>query len=132
MKKINYKSIGLFILGIIISYLLIYILTPEDFFKSPMYMLLPIIGFGFMFYFTRYVMNYVKMNNKIYFLIIFVIVGVFSYYIAIFFFYWNVINLNNLPMSELFKFIFSNHNLFLTSAFLGYLIGSVFGIAASE
>jgi len=132
IKKINFKAIGLFVIAIILSYLLIYILSPGDFFKSPMYMILPIIGFMGMFYITRYIMEYVKMDNKIYFLLIFLVVGVISYYIAIFFFYWNVIRLNDMPMIELFSFIFKDHKLFLTSAFLEFLVASAFGIVASK
>lgn len=131
-KKIkeNYKAILLFIIAIAISYTLIYIVTPGDFFKSPMYMILPIVGFFGFFFTSKYFMEYMQIKSKYKFSLLFVIVAVFSYYLAIFFFYWNIIVLNDLSAKELFKFVFQNYNLFLTSAFLEFIISSAFGIVA--
>ncbi|MDD4049488.1 MAG: hypothetical protein PHX47_00595 [Candidatus ainarchaeum sp.] len=132
MKKINYSLISWFVITIIISYLLIYFITPSDFFKSPMYMLLPIVGFFGMYYFTEYTLKYMEIKNKYNLLIIFLIVGIISYFLAFFFFYWNIINLNNLPMKELFKFIFNNYDFFFKSAFLEFIISGAIGIIASK
>jgi len=132
MKKINYSLIIWFVITIIISYLLIYLITPGDFFKSPMYMLLPVVGFFGMYYFTEYVLKYMALKNKYHLLIMFVIVGIVSYFLAIFFFYWNIINLNDMPMKELFKFLFNNYDLFFKSAFLEFIISGAIGIIASK
>ena len=130
--KFNIKAIILFILAIAITYAMIYIITPGDFFKSPMYMLLPIVGFLGVFFITSYVMDYMHIKNKYYFMLIFLAVGIVAYYLAILFFYWNIIRLNNLPAKELFKFVFTNYNLFLTSAFLEFLVAGAIGILATE
>lgn len=130
--KFNIKAIILFVLAIAITYTMIYFITPGDFFKSPMYMLLPIIGFLGMFFITTYVMDYMHLKNKYYFMLIFLAIGIVGYYLAIFFFYWNIIRLNELPMKELFKFVFTNYKLFLTSAFLEFLVAGSIGILATE
>lgn len=132
MIKINYKTIIFFIIAIAIVYAGIYFLNKEDFFKSPMYMVLPIIGFLGMYYTTKYFMDFMHIKNKYYFGLIFLIIGIIAYYLAIFFFYWNIILLNDIPFSELFKFVFTNYNLFITSAFTYFLIASFFGIIATE
>lgn len=131
LKKYH-KAIILFLIGMFLSYALIYMLTPSDFFKSPMYMILPIVGFFGMYLISKYLIDYMKIKNKYYFALIFIAVGVVSYYLAVFFFYWNIATLNNLEMKELFKFVFQNKNLFLTSAFLEFLIGGIFGILAID
>jgi hypothetical protein len=131
LKKYH-KAIILFIVGIFLSYALIYMLTPSDFFKSPMYMLLPIVGFFGMFIISKYLIDYMKIKNKYYFALLFIGIAIVAYYLAIFFFYWNIVVLNNLEMKELFKFVFQNQNLFLTSAFLEFIIGGVFGILAID
>jgi len=130
--KINLKAIMWFVISIIVTYAMIYLLTPGDFFKSPMYMLLPIVGFLAMFYMTEYIMNYVSLKNKYVLLASFVVIGLLAYYLAIFFFYWNIINLNNIPASQLFSFVFGNTSLILTTAFLEFIVAGAFGIIASK
>ena len=130
--KFNLKAIIWFLIAIIVTYAMIYLLTPGDFFKSPMYMLLPLVGFFVMFYITEYIMKYIHLKNKYVFLGIFIILGIISYYLAIFFFYWNIIALNNIPAKELFKFVFGNTSLILTTAFLEFIVAGAFGIIASK
>jgi hypothetical protein len=130
--KINLKAIIGFIIAIGLSYLLIYILTPADFFKSPMYMLLPIVGFLGMFYFSKYIMDYVQIKNKYYLVIAFLVVGVVGYYLAIIFFYWNIAILNDIALKEILKHIFQNQSLLLKSAFLEFLISGAIGIIAHK
>ncbi len=130
--KFNLKAIIWFLIAIIITYGMIYLLTPGDFFKSPMYMLLPLVGFFVMFYITEYIMKYIHLKNKYIFLGIFIVLGIIAYYLAIFFFYWNIITLNNIPAKELFKFVFGNTSLILTTAFLEFIVAGAFGIIASK
>jgi len=132
IKKIDYKMVIWFVVSLIVSYLLIYLLTPGDFFKSPMYMLLPIVGFFGMYMITEYAQKYMHIKNKYYFILIFLLVGIIAYYLAIFFFYWNIIRLNDLPIKELFKFMIQNYKMLFSSAFLGFLISGAFGTIASK
>ncbi len=130
--KFNLKAIMWFVIAIGTSYLLIYFLSPNDFFKSPMYMILPIVGFLGMYFFSKYLIDYMQIKNRYYFALIFLIVGIVSYYVAIFFYYWNIILLNNIPISELFNVMFSNPKLFLSSAFLEFLFAGTLGVIASK
>ncbi len=130
--KIDLKAVMWFLIAIGVSYLLIYLLTPTDFFKSPMYMLLPIVGFLGAFYFSKYLMDYTEMKNKYYFAGIFLIVGIVGYYLAIIFFYANIAILNNIPFKEILKYIFQNPSLFLKSAFLEFLVSGAIGIIARK
>lgn len=132
IKNIQLKTVLYFLIGVGLSFILIYFFTPEDFFKSPMYMLLPIVGFFATYYTTKYFMEYVEIKKKFVYLIFFIVIGVLGYYLAIFFYYWNIVNLNNIPFSELFRFVFGNNQMFLTSAYLGFLVSGVFGIIASK
>jgi MFS superfamily sulfate permease-like transporter len=61
--KIKWKPIILFIITMIITLGLEKLITPDNFLKSPMYLLLPIVGFFAMYYLTKPIMNYMKIKK---------------------------------------------------------------------
>ncbi|MDD3178203.1 MAG: hypothetical protein PHR26_01660 [Candidatus ainarchaeum sp.] len=126
-KKINLKLIIIFIISYAFSQILIKILSPTNFFTSPMYILLPIVGFGGMYYLTPTIMKYINLKNKYYFSIIFFIIGILCFLIATFFFYWNSLKiLNNMPIKYPF------FKILLDSAYLELIISGIFGILSNK
>jgi len=123
--KINYTLIILFIVAMGISSLLVKYLSPSNFFKSPTYIFLPIVAFFGMYYFSKDIMNYVKIKNKFTFAGLFTIICLVCFYIAIFIFYWNALKiLNNQPIS------FPYFKILIDSAFLEFIVAGIFGILA--
>jgi hypothetical protein len=88
--KIKWKPIILFIITMIITLGLEKLITPDNFLKSPMYLLLPIVGFFAMYYLTKPIMNYMKIKNKYLFIGIFIIVALAAFYIMLFIYFWNI------------------------------------------
>ncbi len=121
--KINWRVIILFILAMGVSQILIKLLSPSNFFTSPMYILLPLVGFFSAYYIAPAVMKYMKINDKHVFAGIFVVLGVICFYIVLFIFYWNVLKvLNQQPIS------FPYWQLLLDSAFFEFIVAGAFGI----
>ena len=125
--KIKWKPIIFFLIAAIISVVLEKIITPDNFAKSPMYWLLPIVGFFGMYYISKPVMEYMKIKNKYLFTGIFVILALVAFYIMLFLYFWNV------------QYILSHHaihypfiKLLIQSAYLEFTIGILFGGIAIE
>ena len=122
-NKINIKLIIMLVITYVISQGLIKFLSPSNFFTSPMYILLPLVGFIGMYYLAPSIMKYIHIKNKITFAGIFFVVGIFCFLIATFFFYWNTLKvLNNMPINYPF------FKLLLDSAYLEFIISGALGI----
>jgi small-conductance mechanosensitive channel len=132
--KLDKKGIFWFIVSYIISLALIWWLSKDNFFKSPMYILLPIVGFFALYYFTKPITEFANLK-KTNFLIIFTIVGIIGFIVAIYFYYWNYAILNNLGTMEIMKYSIGTHPIFkgfITSAYLEFLISGIIGILAAK
>ena len=127
MNKILKTSI-LFILAYALSQLAIYFLSKDNFFKSPMYILLPIVGFFAFWYLTPVVERYTNWN-------FYVILGLFigiclivQHIIMYIYAYQIYVILNKIAIPKdlgIFK-------QFLSSAFFPFVISSVIGMFASK
>jgi len=124
-KVINF--IVWFIISFIISQALIYLLTTENFFTTPMYIFLPIVGFIGLYYLTPIIENYTAYKNKYKLAIIFAILGLFAVFIAVLFYAWQIKLLNpDWKMQLQFLIVLKS------SAFLEFIVSGVFGIIFSE
>lgn len=128
MKKIK-NIIFVIIISIItflMSQIIVYFLSKENFLKSPMYILLPLVGFFGMYFFTNHFIEFVKIK-KLYFFIIFVLMGLFIYYfILVLYFYQIYVVLNGLSISMALKIDY--FGLLLDSAFIEFLFSGAVGI----
>lgn len=105
---------------------MVYFLSKENFLKSPMYILLPLVGFFGMYFFTNHFIEFVKIK-KLYFFIIFVLMGLFIYYfILVLYFYQIYVVLNGLSISMALKIDY--FGLLLDSAFIEFLFSGAVGI----
>ncbi len=131
MKKERRNKVIRFSVWLIISFVisqgLIYLLTKSNYFTTPMYIFLPLIGFIGFYYLTPIIEKYTNYKNKYWIAIIFAIAGVFAFYIAVLFYAWQIKLLNpTWPMQlQFFKML-------LDSAFLEFIIAGIFGIIFSE
>jgi len=131
MIKERRTKIIKFVIWLIISFVisqgLIYILTNSNFFTTPMYIFLPLIGFIGLYYLTPIIEKYTSYKNKYWIATIFAVAGIFAFFIAILFYGWQIKLLNpTWPMQlQFFKML-------LDSAFLEFIISGVFGIIFSE
>ena len=120
--KIKWKLILFFLISVIVSLVLEKIITPDNFAKSPMYWLLPIVGFFGMYYISEPVMEYMKIKNKYWFTAIFVGIALVAFYIMLFIYFWNVQYILS-QQSIHYPFI----KLLIQSAYLEFIIGILFG-----
>jgi len=120
--KIKWKLILFFLISVIVSLVLEKIITPDNFAKSPMYWLLPIVGFFGMYYISKPVMEYMKIKNKYWFTAIFVGIALVAFYIMLFIYFWNVQYILS-QQSIHYPFI----KLLIQSAYLEFIIGILFG-----
>ena len=128
-KKIkNHLLIALlFVVSYVISQGLIKLLSPSNYFKSPMYILLPIVGFFAMFYFTPIIQDYIQYHNTYVFAIVFLILGVLAFYLATYMFFWNSLGiLNDRAVSYPFW------KIFFESIFLEFIVSGITGIFSSK
>jgi len=110
----------------IVCELLVYFLSKDNFFTSPMYVLLPIIGFVGLYFVTPIACKYMKINKTIFF-ILFIALAVIAFYVALYFFFWNYFKvLNDLPI----KFPF--FKILLDSAYLEFIVAGILGAFASK
>ncbi|GEM_PF-823019 len=124
-KVINF--IVWFIVSFIISQALIYLLTKENFFTTPMYIFLPIVGFIGLYYLTPIIEKYTAYKNKYKIALIFAILGLFAVFIAVLFYAWQIKLLNPDWKMQLQFFM-----VLKSSAFLELIISGIFGIIFSE
>jgi uncharacterized membrane protein len=126
-KKIILKFSLWLIISFVISQGLIYLLTKDNFFTTPMYIFLPLVGFIGFYYLTPILEKYIDYKNKYKIALVFAVLGLFAFYIAILFYAWQIKLLNpNWPMQlQFFKVL-------LDSAFLEFIISGIIGIIFSE
>jgi len=116
-----------FIISFIISQGLIYLLSKSNFFTTPMYIFLPIVGFIGFYYLTPIIEKYIEYKNKYVIASIFVLAGIFAFFIAILFYAWQIKLLNPTWTMQLQFF-----KTFLDSAFIEFIISGAIGIIFSE
>jgi len=132
-KKNIFFIIILSIITFLISQIMVYFISKENFLKSPMYVLLPIVGFFGTYFLTKYFLEFTKIK-KWTFLIVFVIMGFFIYYFILFIYYYQIyVVLNNVSLA---KTIEALHKIFfktlLDSAYLEFLFSAIMGLIFSK
>jgi len=124
--KINKNLIIGFIVSYVLSQIIIYLLSKNNFFKSPMYILLPIFAYFALYLITPMINKYIKSNN-IATSIAFLIICVVSFYIVLYIFHWNTLGiLNNITIE------FNYFKILLDSAFLEFTLAGIIGILFSK
>jgi hypothetical protein len=125
LKKI-FNVVLYFIISFIITQGLVYLLSKDNFFTSPTYVLLPVFGFFSLYLLTKPILVDLKIN-KIKLIVSFLIVCLLGYYFALFFYNYNIyVILNNMPIRMNF------FNMFLKSSFLTFVVSGLFGILFSK
>jgi hypothetical protein len=110
----------------ILCEVLVYILSKNNFMKSAMYLFLPIVGFIGMYFATPVISQFIKIN-KLTVLVLFAMLSLIAFYVALYFFFWNYLKvLNNLPIS--FNYI----KTLTDSAYLEFIIAGIIGVIASD
>ena len=131
MNKERRNKVLKFSLWLIVSFVisqgLIYLLTKENFFTTPMYIFLPIVGFIGLYHLTPMLEKYIDYKNKYKIALIFAIAGIFAFYVAVLFYAWQIKLLNPTWIMQLQFF-----KVLLDSAFLEFIISGVLGIIFSE
>ena len=132
-KKNIFFIIILSIITFLISQIMVYLISKENFLKSPMYVLLPIVGFFGTYFLTKYFLEFTKIK-KWTFLIAFVIMGFFIYYFILFIYYYQIyVVLNNVSLAKTFEAL---HKIFfktlLDSAYLEFLFSAIMGLIFSK
>ena len=127
MKK-ALNIILFFLLSYVLAQGLFYFLAKDNFFTSPMYMLLPIVAFFGLLLVTPVVEEYTKWN-KWTILILFVLISIFCYALIVYIYAYEVYTvLNNMAIPknlEIFKQLMS-------SSFLGFIVSGAIGIIAAK
>lgn len=117
-----------FIIGYFLSQLAIYFLSKDNFFTSPMYILLPIFGFFAFYFLTPVIEKYMQWNFYVV-LGIFLIVCLIAQYLILYIYAYQIyVVLNKMAIPKdlgIFKQL-------LESAFFPFIINSVFGMFASK
>lgn len=127
MKKTIKVSI-FFIISYIVSQMFIYFFSKENFFTSPMYILLPIVGFFVLFFLTPVVEKYTECNFYIV-LLAFVIISLIAQYLVIYIYAYQIyVVLNNMEIPKGMITLSS----FLNYSFFTFVISGVFGMFASK
>jgi hypothetical protein len=132
-KKNIFFIIILSIITFLISQILVYFISKENFLKSPMYVLLPIVGFFGTYFLTKYFLEFAKIK-KLTFLIVFVVMGFFIYYFVLFIYYYQIyVVLNNVAFLKTLEIL--NKGFFKTlldSAYLEFLFSAIIGLIFSK
>lgn len=124
-KKINLMLLY-FLVSFIVAQIATYFLSKENFFTSPTFIILPIVGYFALYLITQPIIKDLKIN-KIVFLLSFIIFCFLGYYFALFFYNYNIyVILNNMPIRmDFFKMLFE-------SAFFSFIISGAIGILSSK
>jgi hypothetical protein len=127
MKK-TLKIVLYFIFAYVLTQALFYLLSKDNFFTSPMYILLPIFAFISMLVFTPIIKEYTKWNEWT-ILGLFIVIGIICYALVVWIFAYEVYKVLNqmaLPKDlEIWKQLTS-------SAFLGFIVSGAIGIIAAK
>lgn len=132
-KKNILFTIILSIITFLISQIMVYFISKDNFLKSPMYILLPIVGFFGTYFLTKYFLEFTKIK-KWTFLIVFVVMGFFIYYFILFLYYYQIyVVLNNDLLSKTIKILNKDFfKLLLDSAYLEFLFSAIVGLIFSK
>ena len=132
-KKNIFFIIILAIITFLISQIMVYFISKENFLKSPMYILLPIVGFFGTYFLTKYFLEFTKIKKWV-FLIVFVLMGFFIYYFILVLYYYQIyVILNNVPFTTAIGILNKNFfTLLLDSAYLEFLFSATIGLIFSK
>jgi uncharacterized membrane protein (GlpM family) len=123
--KINKKLIIGFLISYILSQILIYLVSKSNFFKSPLYILLPVFSYFALYLITPIINKELKINNFLT-TIGFILISLIAFYVVLYMFHWNALVLNNIPIKfDYFKII-------IDSAFLEFILAGIIGILFSK
>jgi len=118
----------LFIVSYALSQLAVYLWSRDNFFTSPMYILLPIVGFfGFLFL-TPIIQEYTKLDFYVVLVLFLVVCAIAQCLVVYIYAYQIYVVLNSMAIPKdlgIFK-------QFLESAFFPFVIGCVGGMFASK
>jgi len=127
MNKILKTSL-FFILAYAVAEALVYFLSKDNFFTSPMYILLPIVGFFGLFFVTPLIEEYTKWNTWI-ILGLFLAISFIAYWLVAYIYAYEIYTvLNNMAVPKNFGF----WEQLISSAFLSFTITGAIGIIASK
>ncbi|MFA5745343.1 MAG: hypothetical protein WCX82_00600 [archaeon] len=127
MNKILKTSI-FFIFAYVIAEAIVYFLSKDNFFTSPMYILLPIVGFFGLFFITPLIEEYTKWNGWVIFTL-FIVISLFAYWLVAYIYAYEIyVVLNNSTVPKDIRF----WNQLITSAFFSFVIAGAIGIIASK
>lgn len=127
MNKILKTSL-FFIFAYVVAEVLVYFLSKDNFFTSPMYILLPIVGFFGLFFITPLIEEYTKWNGWVIFTL-FLVISLFAYWLVAYIYAYEIYTvLNNAAVPKDIGF----WNQLITSAFFGFAIAGAIGIIASK
>lgn len=127
MKK-TLKIILYFIFAYILTQGLFYLFSKENFFTSPMYVLLPIFAFFALFVFTPIVKEYTKWNEWT-ILMLFVVISFIAYALIVWIYAYEVfVVLNNKAIPKDLGF----WKQFINSSFLGFIVSGAIGVIAAK
>ncbi len=126
MNKKILLTITYFIIAFVVTQIITFFISNENFLKSPTFILLPIVGFFSLFFVTKPIMKDLKIN-KVVFLVGFVVLCLLGYYLTLFFYNYNIyVILNNMPLQiNFFKSL-------LKSAFVNFIVSGMFGVVFSK
>ncbi len=117
-----------FILAYVLAQVVYYFLAKDNFFTSPMYILLPIVSFFGMFLVMPVIEEYTNWNKWTIFAL-FIVISIICYYIVVYIFAYELyVVLNNMAVPRDLRF----WQQFISSSFFGFVIAGAIGIIASK
>ena len=127
MNKILKTSL-FFILAYFFAEAAFYFLSKDNFFTSPMYILLPVVGFFGLFFIMPFLEEYTKWNKWV-ILCLFIVISIACYWLIVYIYAYEIyVVLNNTTVPADIGF----WKQFTSSSFLGFVIAGTFGIIANK
>lgn len=127
MKK-ALKIILFFLLSYVLAQGLFYFLAKDNFFTSPMYILLPIVAFFGLFFVMPFVEEYTKWNKWVLFTL-FIVISVLCYVLIVYIYAYEVyVVLNNMAIPKNLEIL----KQLMSSSFLGFIVSGAIGIIAHK
>ncbi|HOZ35846.1 MAG TPA: hypothetical protein PLK55_02585 [archaeon] len=122
------KFILFFLLSYVLAQGLFYFLAKENFFTSPMYILLPVVAFFGLYFVMPMVEEYTKWNKWTLF-ILFIVISVLCYVLIVYIYVYQIyIILNNMKIPKNLEIL----KQLMSSSFLGFIVSGAIGIIAHK
>lgn len=126
--KKTLKIILFFLLSYVLAQGLFYFLAKDNFFTSPMYILLPIVAFFGMFLLTPVLEEYTKWNKWVIFGL-FIVISVICYALIVYIYAYEIyVVLNHITIPKDLQIL----KQLSTSSFLGFIVSGAIGVVASK